>query len=237
MFCRAAVYWWLMYMATLQTVTGPRRALAALAPVLCLFLYGCSASGPSEQKPAAKTPEPPPEVYRVVFETSKGPFTVEVTRNWAPRGADHFYDLVQTGFYDGARFYRVVRNYVAQFGIGADDRLNRLWSSTAIPDDPVKQSNRKGTITYAMHGPGTRTTQVFINLKDNQALDKDGFAPFGKVVSGMEVVESFYNSYGDMPPRGGGPDPKLLETQGVSYLESRFPRLDFIRKASIAPPG
>lgn len=224
-----------MHTAKLQTVAGPGRARAALVTAFGLLLYGCSSPEPARRAPAKTTDERPPDVYRVAFDTSKGPFTVEVTRAWAPRGADHFHGLVKTGFYDGARFYRVVRNYVAQFGIGADASMNRLWSTAGIPDDPVKERNRKGTITFAMRGPGTRTTQVFINLKDNLALDKDGFAPFGKVVEGMDVVESLYNSYGDMAPRGSGPDPKLIETQGNSYLESRFPRLDFIKKASIAP--
>lgn len=221
--------------ANLQTVAGGGRSGLGLCAALCLFLYGCG-GGPAPQKPAAhKEPERPPEVYRVAFDTTKGPFVVEVTRAWAPRGADHFFDLATTGFYDGARFFRVVRNYVVQFGINGDPSINRLWSSTAIPDDAVKHSNVKGTLAFAQREPGSRTTQVFINLKDNKALDKDGFAPFGKVVSGLEVVESLYNSYGDMAPRGNGPDPKLIETQGNAYLESRFPRLDFIKKAAVTP--
>jgi len=222
--------------AIVKTVAGPRLARRASAAALCLFLYGCGASAPPKKEAAkAALPDRAPEVYRVRFDTSKGPFVVEVSRAWAPRGADHFYDLVKTGFYDGARFYRVVRNYVAQFGIAADPAANRLWASTGIPDDPVKESNRKGTLSYAMRGPGTRSTQVFINLKDNRPLDKDGFAPFGRVVSGMDVVESLYNFYGDMAPRGGGPDPKMIETQGNQYLETRFPRLDFIQKTVIEP--
>jgi peptidyl-prolyl cis-trans isomerase A (cyclophilin A) len=215
------------------TVAGWSRARAAAAAALCLIVYGCGTAEPPKKEAVKKTEDRAPEVYRVNFDTSKGPFTVEVTRAWAPRGADHFYDLVKTGFYDNARFYRVVRNYVVQFGIAADPSANRLWGATAIPDDPVKETNAKGTVTYAMRGPGSRTTQVFVNLKDNKALDKDGFAPFGKVVSGMDVVESVYGFYGDMAPRGSGPDPKLIETQGNSYLESKFPRLDFIKKATV----
>ena len=225
-----------MKTANVQTVAGPGRAWPALAAGLCLLLSGCGSPRPAAPEATKKAaPERPPEVYRVTFETSKGAFVVEVTRAWAPRGADHFFDLVQTGFYDGHRFFRVVRNFVVQFGIHGDPSVNRIWSNTPIPDDPVKQSNTKGTLTYAMRGPGTRTTQVFINLKDNRALDKDGFAPFGKVVEGMEVVEGLYNSYGDMAPRGSGPDPKRIETQGNGYLESRFPRLDFVKKTTIAP--
>jgi peptidyl-prolyl cis-trans isomerase A (cyclophilin A) len=177
-----------------------------------------------------------PAAYRANFDTSKGTFTVEVRREWAPNGADHFYDLVTTRFYDGARFYRVVRNFIAQFGIPADASAARLWSQANIPDDPVKLKNVKGALTYAMSGPGTRTTQVFINLRDNsKTLDKAKFAPFGKVVSGMEVVDSLYYGYGELAPGGGGPDPKRLESDGLNYLETRFPRLDTIKKATIVP--
>jgi cyclophilin family peptidyl-prolyl cis-trans isomerase len=158
---------------------------------------------------------------------------IEVHRDWAPVGADHFYAMVQTGFYDGVRFFRIVRNYVVQFGINGDPKTNRLWSNISLPDDPVKEHNRKGTVSYAMSGPHTRRTQLFINLKDNLALDKQGFAPIGKVASGMDAVESFYNSYGDMPPRGQGPDATQIEIQGNEYLQNRFPRLDYVRKAVI----
>src|SRR5262249_10580682 len=127
----------------------------------------------------------------------------------------------------------VVRNFVVQFGIAADPKTNELWSTGNIPDDPVKEHNVAGSVTYAKHGPNTRTTQIFINLKDNLALDKDGFAPFGRVTGGMDIVKSFYDSYGDFPRRGVGPDPAMIETQGNAYLESRFPRLDYIKKATI----
>ncbi len=157
-------------------------------------------------------------------------------RDWAPAGVDHFYSLVKTGFFDNARFFRVVRNFVVQFGINGDPSTNRLWANANLPDDPVKESNVKGTLTYAKRGPGTRSTQLFINFKDNQMLDSQGFAPIGKVVTGMDVVESFYNSYGDMPPSGNGPDPTLIQQQGNDYLASRFPRLDYIKKATVAAP-
>lgn len=210
------------------------RILAASVLCAAAWFAGCSSPQPQTKEAARKAePERPPEVYRVSFETTKGVFVVEVNRAWAPHGADHFYDLVKTGYYDGNRFYRVVRNFVAQWGISGDPRQARIWSQAAIPDDPVRQSNKKGTVTYAKEGPRSRTTQVFINLKDNSAvLDKADFAPFGKVVSGMEVVESLY-SYGDMAPRGSGPDPKLIETQGDTYLETRFPRLDVIKRAKL----
>lgn len=198
-----------------------------------LALTGCTGE---PARPAAKSviPEKAPEVFQVNLDTSKGPVVIEVHRDWAPVGADHFYNLVKTGFYDDTRFFRVVRNFVVQFGISGDPKTNRLWANANLPDDPVKQKNVKGTVTYAKLGPNSRSTQLFINLKDNRAaLDNQGFAPIGKVTSGMDAVESFYNSYGDMPPRGQGPDPAKIETQGAEYLANHFPRLDFIKKAAI----
>jgi peptidyl-prolyl cis-trans isomerase A (cyclophilin A) len=194
-------------------------------------------SPPTESKkveaPAAPKDEKVPDVFRVNLDTSKGPVEIEVRREWAPRGADHFYELVKTGFYDGNRFFRVVRFFVAQFGISGDPQLNRLWANANLPDDPVRQSNVKGTLTYAHLGPNSRSTQLFINLKDNKSLDKQGFAPIGKVISGMDTVERFYSSYGEMAPRGQGPDPSQIEVQGNAYLEDNFTRLDYINKATI----
>jgi peptidyl-prolyl cis-trans isomerase A (cyclophilin A) len=207
----------------------------AIIAVACAALMGCSSPEPAKKEAAAVAKnEKAPEVYQVSLDTSKGPVVIEVHRDWAPIGADHFYSLVKTGFYNDSRFFRVVRNFVVQFGISGDPQTNRLWSSVSLPDDPVTQHNTRGTITYATRGPNTRTTQVFINLKDNRAsLDRTGFAPFGKVTTGMDVVDNFYNSYGDMPPRGQGPDPSQIQLQGNEYLQNRFPRLDYIRKATI----
>jgi peptidyl-prolyl cis-trans isomerase A (cyclophilin A) len=205
-------------------------ALAAAA------LAGCSSPEPEKKKEVAvpKISQLAPPVYTVNLDTSKGPVTIEAHREWAPNGADHFYNLVKTGFYDNARFFRVVRNFVVQFGIAADPATQRLWENANLPDDPVVERNTRGTVTYATRGPNTRSTQIFINLRDNrQSLDRQGFAPFGKVTSGMDVVDSFYNSYGDMPPQGQGPDPSQIQLQGNAYLESRFPRLDYIKKATI----
>jgi peptidyl-prolyl cis-trans isomerase A (cyclophilin A) len=176
---------------------------------------------------------PVPEVYRASFETSRGSFVVEVTKSWAPEGAERLYRLLQQRFYDEARFFRVVRNFVVQFGINGSPAVEARWRDMTFADDPVKQSNLRGTITFATSGPNTRTTQVFINLKDNAQLDQRGFAPFGKVVEGMEVVDRLYNGYGDSPPRGEGPDQNLIETQGNAYLESKFPMLDYIKRARI----
>lgn len=201
-----------------------------------VLLSGCSPA--PETKPAAAPAksahtERAPDIYRVNLDTSKGAVVVEVTRAWAPHGADHFFDLVKTGYYDGDRFYRVVPHFVVQFGINGDPKISQLWTSLRIPDDPVKQKNRKGTLTFAASGPGARTTQVFVNMRDNLSLDRQGFAPFGRVVEGMEVLERLYGGYGDMPPRGSGPDGVKIEAQGNAYLDDHFPRLDSIRKATV----
>jgi peptidyl-prolyl cis-trans isomerase A (cyclophilin A) len=214
----------------MMTRSGWAVAWASLA------LIGCSSSPEAGRKEAAapKKAEKAPEVYQANLDTSKGPVVIEVHREWAPAGADHFYNLVKTGFYDNARFFRVVRGFVVQFGIAANPDTQRLWENATLPDDPVEQHNTRGMVTYAMRGPNTRSTQVFVNLRDNrQSLDGKGFAPFGKVTQGMDVVDSFYNSYGDMPPQGQGPDPSQIQLRGNEYLESRFPRLDYIKKATI----
>ena len=211
------------------------KPLSLPACILALCLFSCSTETRQERKRVGKLDAPAPATCKVKFETSKGPFVVEVIRDWAPRGADRFYTLINERFYDDARFFRVVRNFVVQFGINGNPSVSRFWSNLRILDDPVKESNRKGYLSFAMAGPASRTTQVFINLRDNKPLDKMGFAPFGRVVEGMEVVESLYDSYGDAPPRGAGPDQSVIETKGNEYLESRFPRLDYIKTARIMP--
>jgi peptidyl-prolyl cis-trans isomerase A (cyclophilin A) len=207
----------------------------AFVIAVALAFAGCSPSTETKKPaPAASKQEPVPDVYHVRFDTSKGLIDLEIHRDWAPRGADHFYELVHSGFFDGARFFRVVRDFVVQFGINGDPQTNQLWASGMLADDPVKEHNVKGTLTFAMRGPNTRSTQLFINLSDNRkSLDGHGFAPIGKVTAGMDVVESLYSFYGDMPPMGQGPDPDLIQRQGAPYLESHFPRLDFIKKAVI----
>lgn len=198
-----------------------------------LLLFGCAKREESRETP--QMAKEAPGIYRVSFETTKGDFVVEVTREWAPRGADRFYELVGSGFYEGCRFFRVVPRFVAQFGINGDPSVSQLWSQTIIPDDPVRESNKKGTLSYAMSGPATRTTQVFINLADNTRLDSLGFAPFGRVVSGMEVVEQLFKGYGDAPPQGVGPAQERIQREGNQYLERYFPRLDYIKRAVILP--
>jgi peptidyl-prolyl cis-trans isomerase A (cyclophilin A) len=184
--------------------------------------------------PAADQPAPQaPPTFRVRFETSRGPFTVEVRRAWAPRGADRFHQLVQSGYYDNNRFFRVVPGFVVQFGMHADPAVNAAWDKLPIQDDSVAQSNKRGSITFATSGPDTRTTQLFINLVDNPQLDGMGFSPFGTVVEGMGVVDSIYAGYGESPQQD------QIAARGNAYLEQDFPQLDFIRTARLeqtAPP-
>jgi peptidyl-prolyl cis-trans isomerase A (cyclophilin A) len=211
------------------------------AVLLTLLLIGCSkpAEQPKtaeEKAPAATVQpvEPPkpapsqaPATFKVRFDTSKGPFVVEVHRDWAPLGSDHFYALVKSGYFDGARFFRVVPNFVVQFGLAADPAVTRKWN-TPIADDPVTQTNRLGSIVYATAGPNTRTTQLFINLRSNQSLDSQGFAPFGMVLgNGMSVVQQIYSGYGQQPDQGA------ITDQGNAYINSSFPKLDYIKKATI----
>ncbi len=173
-----------------------------------------------------------PEVYKAKFVTTKGEFVVEVHRDWAPNGADRFYNLVKSGFYNDASFFRVIPKFVVQFGMNAKPTVEAVWQRANIRDDAVKESNKKGYVVFATAGPNTRTTQVFINLADNTSLDAQGFSPFGTVVEGMDVVEKFYSGYGD-PPRG--PDQGMVASQGKAYLDKNFPQLDSIKTATIIP--
>ena len=213
------------------------RKTYALAIVLALA--ACGKDNKPPQQPAATNPllnpQSPamqakaPETFNARFETSAGAFTVQVTRVWAPLGADRFYNLVKNGFFDGTRFFRVVPGFVVQFGLSGDPAISARWHLASIPDDPVQQHNTRGTITFATAGPNTRTTQLFINFADNLNLDGMGFSPFGKVVDGMGVVDKIYSGYGERPDQG------LIEGRGNAYLASQFPKLDSITKATIVP--
>jgi peptidyl-prolyl cis-trans isomerase A (cyclophilin A) len=174
------------------------------------------------------TNEKAPETFRVNLDTSRGPVVIEVTRADAPNGADRFYNLVKAHYYDGARFFRVIPDFMAQFGIAANPSMTKTWD-VPIPDDPVKASNVRGMVTFAQtSAPNSRSTQLFINYGDNSRLDSLRFAPFGKVVSGMENVDMIYS--GDRE----NPDQSLIEQQGNAYLEKAFPNLDYIKTARIA---
>jgi peptidyl-prolyl cis-trans isomerase A (cyclophilin A) len=181
-----------------------------------------------------------PELYRVKFTTTKGDFVVEVHRDWAPRGADRFYNLVRVKYFNDASFFRVVPGFIVQFGMHADPKINAIWEKTKFPDDPVKQGNKRGTIVFATAGPATRTTQLFINLKDNGAsLDGQGFSAFGTVTEGMDVVDKLYSGYGDSPEMGTGgrgPTQDRITKEGKPYLDKNFPNLDSIKSATIIFP-
>ena len=210
-----------------------RRTLATLVSAAALAAFSLPALAQGKLANPAALREQAPAVYKARFDTTKGAFVVEVRRDWAPNGADRFYNLVKNGFYDNVRFFRVISGFMVQFGINGDPKVSAPWREARIPDDPVKQSNRRGYITYAMAGPNTRTSQVFINFGDNTSLDGQGFSPFGRVVSGMEVVDKLNAEYGEGAPRGRGPDQSRIQMEGNAYLSRDFGRLDYVRKATI----
>jgi peptidyl-prolyl cis-trans isomerase A (cyclophilin A) len=187
------------------------------------------------RNPAALT-EQAPATFRANFETSAGPFVIEVHREWAPIGADRFYNLVKNGFFDDVRFYRVIPGFMAQFGIHGNPTIGAAWRKAILKDEPPKQSNKRGFVTYANAGANSRSTIFFISYRDNSYLDKmPGFAPFGQVVSGMEAADKIHSGYGESQEGGGkGPLQGLIEQQGNAYLTKEFPRLDYIKAATIA---
>jgi len=170
-----------------------------------------------------------PAVFKAKFTTTAGDFVVEVHREWAPLGADRFYNLVRYGYFTNAAFFRVVPGFVVQFGLSADPAVNQVWKTARIQDDPVTQSNKRGSLVFATAGPNTRTTQFFINYGDNARLDGMGFAPFGSVVEGMDVVDKIYSAYGESPRQD------LITDQGEAYLKANFPNIDKIKLARIVP--
>lgn len=225
----------------MKTLTRPAPAWATLA---ALAATGCGGGdGPAsddEEAPGETTSalldpaalaETAPETFHARFETSKGAFVIEVHRAWAPLGADRFYALVKNGFYDGVRFFRVVEGFVVQFGIHGDPDVSAPWRNARLPDDSaVVASNTRGMVTYAMSSaPNTRTTQVFVNYGDNSHLDESGFAPFGQVVEGMEVLDGLHSGYGGAPSQ----NQPMIQSQGNAYLDEHFPELDYVVSATV----
>jgi len=213
--------------------------LVAIAAQLCAQTPGAPQA--AKPKTAATTAQPTssallhpellkakaPDVFKARFTTTKGDFVIEVHRDWSPLGADRFYNLVKSGFFNNAHFFRVVTGFVVQFGLNANPAVNKVWEGAKIQDDPVTQTNAKGTITFATAGPRTRTTQLFINLGENGRLDGMGFSPFGKVTEGMDVVEKLYAGYGEAPNQG------RIQAEGKAYLDKSFPLLDSIKAAKV----
>ena len=218
----------------MMSVRMPRLACLIVTVALAGVSLGADQGGAAALKDPASLKETAPATFKVNFDTSAGPFVIEVRRALSPNGADRFYNLVKAGFYDGVRFFRVIPNFMVQFGIHGDPAVSAAWRNARIAVDPVKTSNKRGFITYAMGGtPDTRTTQVFINFKDNANLDALGFAPFGEVVTGMDVVDKIF-PVGEGAPRGPGPDQGKIQQEGNAYLTKDYPKLDFIKKATIA---
>jgi len=225
--------------------------LAGLVAAGALGLTYRQAPPPTDQSPAngkemplSVTPgitdpttltEKAPATFKAQFDTTKGRFTIEVTRALAPNGADRFYNLVRSGYFKDVAFFRVIPGFMCQFGIHGDPKVSAKWREATIPDDPVKGSNTRGTITFATAGPNTRTTQLFINFGNNINLDSMGFSPFGKVTEGMGVVDKINGEYGDGPPSGSGPNQGRIQSDGNAYLKKDFPNLDYIKSATIVP--
>jgi peptidyl-prolyl cis-trans isomerase A (cyclophilin A) len=216
---------------TMKRLVMALCALAAPAFVLAQG-SGVDLSKAKLRTPAALT-EKAPDTYKARFDTSKGAFVVTVHRDWAPLGADRFYNLVKNGFYDDCRFFRVIDGFMGQIGMNGNPAIQQAWSAARIQDDPVKQSNKRGFVTFAHAGPNTRTTQFFINLADNANLDRQGFPPIGEVTTGMDVVEKLYSGYGEGAPRGRGPSQAQITAEGNAYLNKDFPKLDYVKKATI----
>jgi peptidyl-prolyl cis-trans isomerase A (cyclophilin A) len=212
-----------------------RSSFLFVAPALLLGVLALPVLGqPAKLASPAALNEAAPATYNARFDTSKGAFVIEVHRDYAPLGADRFYNLVKNGFYDDNRFFRVISGFMVQFGINGDPKISAAWRNARISDDPVKQSNKRGFITFATSGPNSRTTQVFINFVDrNTFLDRSGFSPFGQVTSGMDVVDALFSGYGEGAPQGRGPDQSRIQSEGNAYLVKDFPNLDYVRKATI----
>ena len=231
-----------------------------IAHALAIFALGCTlgctnkqpagnadakaGTAPAAAQPAGGSPalldpslaqEQAPDTYRVQLDTTKGKVVIEVHREWSPQGADRFYNLVKAGFFERVAFFRAIEGFMVQFGMSGTPAVQQAWNAYPIPDDPsAGQTNKRGYITFAKKGtPNSRTTQVFINYRDNVALDSMGFTPFGEVVEGMDVIDGLYKGYGEGAPKGKGPNQMIIEREGNAYLERDFPELDYVEKATI----
>lgn len=232
---------------TRRTAVRARPPAATLA--LASMLLAATCGGEPEASPGAgsQAPNPlftprrltetAPTTFRVRLQTSEGEVVIQVHRAWAPNGADRFYNLVKAGYYDDTRVYRVLDGFMAQFGMNGDARVNMAWRNAIIVDDPVTRSNTRGRVSFAKGGPNSRTTELFINYRDNASLDERGFSPVGEVVEGMDIVDRFHAGYGDGPPRGQGPYQAQVQAQGNAYLDTSFPDLTRILSAKVEVGG
>jgi len=219
----------------------PLRFATLLVLVTCTA--GCAGDSGDAEPVVTRNPllrpqsyaETAPAVYQARFETNAGDVVMEIHRDWAPIGADRFYNLTKGGFYDDSRVYRVLPGFMAQIGLNADPYVSQAWKTQFLVDDPVVESNTRGRVAFAKGGRHTRTTEVFISYKDNPALDAEGFAPIGEVVEGMDVVDAFYAEYGDGPPRGDGPYQAMAAARGNEYLDTDFPLLTKILRVTVTP--
>lgn len=228
------------------------KRIAILGLAVALLVGACGGNDGKEPAHGGHEPEPEPQLpdremlldpsqlteqapadFTVRFETTEGPFTLQVHRSWAPLGADRFYNLVKYGFYDDTAFFRVLEGALAQFGIHGDPEISAAWLDAVIDDDPVAESNTRGRIAFATAGPGTRTTQLYISVTDLSQLDESGFAPFGEVTEGMDVVDSLYSGYGEAPLAGHGPTQARIQREGNAYLREGFPELDYVTTARL----
>jgi peptidyl-prolyl cis-trans isomerase A (cyclophilin A) len=215
-----------------------RFACCATAAV-ALVSSGCRSTPAAPPLRALLLPIPPeraPERFRVRFETTRGEFAVEAHRAWAPLGVDRFYQLAKLGYYDGTRFFRVVDGFMVQWGISGDTAVGAVWHDRSIPDDPVAQTNSRGRVTFATGGPNSRSTQLFVNYRDNAFLDARGFAPIGEVIDGMDVLDNLWRSYGEAPPQGRGPEQRRIRQEGEAYLAREFPQLEKVIRTSVEIP-
>jgi peptidyl-prolyl cis-trans isomerase A (cyclophilin A) len=216
--------------------TAPASAAAAAPAAAPADASVPAAAGNAALLSPQTATEKAPDVYKVKLATTKGDIVIEVHRAWAPNGADRFYNLTKIGFFDGNEFFRVIDGFMAQAGIHGDPAVAAKWHDANIPDDPpTGQSNQRGVVTFATAGPNTRTTQFFINFKDNSFLDSQGFPPIGKVIEGDAVLDQLYRGYGEGAPNGNGPDQGRIQAEGNAYLKAQFPNLDSIKTARIVP--
>lgn len=235
---------------TPATKAPATKAPATKAPATAASKPATATKAPATKAPAAAKPKPvvappkagnlmspgtlnaqAPEAYKVKFTTPKGDILIQVTRAWSPLGADRFFNLVRAGFFNDAYFFRIVPGFVTQFGIHSNPQISKVWRAANLPDDPVRESNKRGTLSFATAGPNTRTTQIFINLADNPRLDGMGFSPFGSVVEGMDVVDKLYAGYGEQPNQG------MIQESGGAYLKKEFPMMDRIMASVITDPA